>query len=255
MQGLGDQAVPVLPVAQRHAVAVPGSDGGDRQRPARLERERRAGAEAGRPRPRRPPARRRRVDERRDPVRSRSRRPRRRARVDGADDGLRAGRTESGTAQRDPGAVLVGRRRASTASVPSTTVRLDVRRRVEQRVQLERAQRTSVPQGPADPLRRDAGDRRPAAWWRSRRACSSVSQRRADRDEEGQVEQVHLQADLVGDPDQRGVRERARSPGRRPADRCSRRGRRRPGRWDRAVRRAAYVASTSARAGIGFTSG
>ena len=46
----------------------------------------------------------------------------------------------------------------------------------------------------------------------------SVPARLPDREDERQVQQVHLQADLVGDADQRRMRERARSRGRTAAD-------------------------------------
>ena len=110
VQDLGDGAIPVLPVPQRHGRRYPGrypSDRRDRQRPARLEGERRAGAEPGH---------RDLVElgrglvaayDGRGPVGVGAGDLDVEVRVDGADDGLeRPDRV--GAAQRDPAAVLVG---------------------------------------------------------------------------------------------------------------------------------------------------
>ena len=113
-------------------------------------------------------------------------------RVEGLDDRVeRAGPLRA--AEGDPGAVLVGE------------AGVDVRRRVEQRVDREQSAGAVLvaadPERAGDPHRPDPGDAGellPA----DPGQLFVVGAALLERQREGPVEQVHLEADLVGDPDE-----------------------------------------------------
>ena len=180
-------------------------------------------------------------------------------RVDGCDDRLqRAHRRRARPARSRPRPRARATGARATKSGPN--VGRHVGGRVEQRVQLQYPQRALDPawtaRAPDGSARRRCPRCRSAAW------CGSTAQarRRPPRAcrtamHERQVQQVHLQADLVGDPDQRRVRERAEVDVGRAARPSSRPGLRRSGRSGRArmVRRGSRA--TMSIAGMNGTSG